>query len=151
MENAGKIRELIQNIAAGKNRTPILFPAKVVSVSKDTCTVDYNGLELTGVRINAITDGNDKKNMAKPKKGSMVLIADLSGGDKRDLAIIRDNEIESIKITNGSQDFITLFGSMLDTLIGAVITTPAGAGSFAPDVIQKLTQTKTEFKKLFYA
>jgi len=48
------IRELIRQIAG--ERQPVLFPAEVVSVQGTSCTVRYQGVMLSDVRLTAMDD-----------------------------------------------------------------------------------------------
>lgn len=71
----------------------------VKSVEGESCTVDVGGLELTDVRLTAASDGTDGKLLLTPKEGSAVLLADLSGGELRDLAVVGYTAVESIEAT----------------------------------------------------
>jgi len=62
MNNAAKIKKLIKNIADVKDS--FLFIAEVVKVDGNVCKVNVNGLELSGVRLRAIT----------PDKGDTLLV-----------------------------------------------------------------------------
>lgn len=96
-----EIRDAIRKICGIDNQGFLFFNAEVVSVDDETCTVKRNSLEFTDVRLAAVIDGNTKNLLVKPKLGSMVLIADLSEGLMRDLAVIGWSEVETITINGG--------------------------------------------------
>jgi len=99
---AKEIREAIRNIC-GKNAGGFLFfNADVKSVEDDSCTVTYNDIDIPDVRLNAAINGNANNLIIKPALGSTVLIADLSEGLLRDLAIIGWSEIDTITINGGN-------------------------------------------------
>lgn len=96
------IRAVIRRIAGVDNQGLIFFNAKIVSVDDETCVVERNGLKHEDVRLAAVIDGNPKNLLIKPKVGSMVLIADLSEGLMRDLAVIGWSEVDTITINGGT-------------------------------------------------
>ena len=71
-----EIREKIKAIAG--NQGTAFFTAEVVKVDGSTCTVEYAGSKLTGVKMFSI--GAEGEFLIKPATGSMVTVADLSGG-----------------------------------------------------------------------
>ena len=97
-----EIKELIQKIAGTTGAAPTFITAEVKVLGAETCTVERNGVKLTDVRYNAVEDGEANNMIIKPAVGSMVLIADLSGGNYRDLVIISFSKIDSIVINGGS-------------------------------------------------
>lgn len=102
MDKSREIRSVIRKIAGVDNQGLIFFNASVVSVDDETCVVERNGLKHEDVRLAAVIDGNTKNLLVKPKVGSMVLIADLSEGLMRDLAVIGWSEVDTITINGGS-------------------------------------------------
>jgi hypothetical protein len=97
MDIYGKIKERIRNIAGrGSKGTPEIFTAQVAVVSGETCTVMLDELPVTEVRLRAVVNGRSEKLLVTPKVGSYVLVADLSGGEYRDLAM-RLKELEWIR------------------------------------------------------
>ncbi len=81
----------------------VLFPAKVKAVQENvrTCTVEIDTLQLTDVRLCAVVDDNLKQLFVKPKTESMVLVADLSNGEFRDLVVVKFSETEKIEFHGG--------------------------------------------------
>ena len=100
-DTSRKIREIIQSIAAAGNKKQMLFTAEVVSVESDTCTINHSGMNLRDVRLSAVVDASKTKKLIIPAKGSQVLVADLSGGDLRDLAVIQVSETDSVVFNGG--------------------------------------------------
>lgn len=97
MDRSTEIRNAIKNIAGGGGSVYVM--GEVVSVESEICTVKIAGrLTVSDVRLNASADGNENNILAKPVKGSMVLMADLSGGELRDLVIIALSEIDTLTV-----------------------------------------------------
>ena len=103
MDNIGKIKDLIRNIGGGEE-TSAFFTAKVKSVEKDTCTVLVDDLELTEVRLRAVVDGEEEFLRITPKVGSMILVADLSDGEMRDLVVIKYTQVDIIELKRNKID-----------------------------------------------
>jgi len=101
MANGGEIKEIIRKIAGTDVGGDIFFNAKVIEVNGETCTIEYAGLQIDKVRLSAVVDGNENNLLIVPKKNSMVLVADLSEGNLRDLVLMGWTEIESISINGG--------------------------------------------------
>lgn len=99
MSKAREIREIIQRIAGVQQA--LIFTAEIVSVQGKVCTVKHGALELTDVRLVAVEGDGTNNIVVTPSAGSIVLVADLSVGDKRDLAIIQYSEIDSITYNGG--------------------------------------------------
>lgn len=96
MDVYAKIAQIIK--AMGTAKGAILFPAEVKSVDGDTCTIKIGTLELTDVRLRAVVNKKSDKIVVTPQKGSKVLVADLSGGDYRDLAVLSYSEPEKVEL-----------------------------------------------------
>ena len=111
-----QIRESIQKIANAGSRSSHFLNAEIVSVDSETCTVKRNGLELSDVRLSAVVDGNKKNLVIKPKIGSLVLIADLSNGQMRDLVIIGWSEVDSITVNGGDLGGLIKIQELTDKL-----------------------------------
>lgn len=101
MSTERDIKEAIRAIANGGGGKTF-FTAEVVKVTGDTCTVKSDGLEMSDVAICAIGGASGNSLVVVPKVGSTVLIADLSEGTRRDLAIVKYTEVESITINGGN-------------------------------------------------
>lgn len=105
---------MIRAIAGQDGMGGLVFVGKVESVDGDSCTVSVGALDLTDVRLTAATDGEDGKMLLTPKEGSMVLVADLGQGTRRDLAVVGYTHIEKIEATCSQ---ITLNGGDLGGLV----------------------------------
>lgn len=93
------IKEAIRTIAGKGNGGGLFLVGEVKSVDGESCTVDVAGLEIDEVRLAAVNDGADGKLLLTPKEGSMVLLADMSGGTLRDLAVVGFTNVEKIEAT----------------------------------------------------
>jgi hypothetical protein len=124
MDIYSKIADKVKDIAGTKKmQQSIIFSAQVEKVEGKTCSVLLDELSITDVRLKAVINDNDEQLFVKPKVGSYVLVADLSGGEFRQLAVIAYSEIESINIKIGettmdiNQDGIILNGGKLKGVV----------------------------------
>lgn len=150
MDKQACIANTLAEILKAKTGKELFFTARVVSVSGATCTIDYDGLELSGVRLLATTTGGADKVLIIPKAGSWALIG--CEGDLANLWIVRGDEAQQIEITVGGQNVMSLISDLISTLSGTLtLTTTVGAatGNFAPDTIAKLSQIEKAFKQVF--
>ena len=76
MDNASKIKQLLQQITGTEQSVFLFRPMEVVSVEGDTCRARYNELEIPGIRLAAIEGGADGGLLLKPATGSIVLLRD---------------------------------------------------------------------------
>lgn len=106
MNKTQDIKEAIRTIA-GKGGGGLFLIGEVKSVEGESCTVEVAGLEIDEVRLTAVNDGGDGKLLVTPKTGSLILLADMSGGLLRDLAVVGYTEVEKMEATCGQ---ITLNG-----------------------------------------
>lgn len=153
------IKEAIRTIAGKGNGGGLFLVGEVKSVEGESCTVEVAGLELDEVRLTAVNDGADGKLLLTPKEGSMVLLADMSGGLLRDLAVVGYTNVERIEATcdsielnggnnGGLVNIEKLKGWMrdvesdLETLKTLLQTSPI-AGNGAPAAIVFTPQTKS--------
>lgn len=153
------IKEAIRTIAGKGNGGGLFLVGEVKSVEGESCTVEVAGLELDEVRLTAVNDGADGKLLLTPKEGSMVLLADMSGGLLRDLAVVGYTNVERIEATcdsielnggdnGGLVNIEKLKGWMRDvesdlkTLKTLLQTSPI-AGNGAPAAIVFTPQTKS--------
>lgn len=97
MDRAKEIREVLKSIA-GVGGSPFVV-GEVVSVEDETCTVRIaDCVNVSDVRLNASADGNKSNILAKPVVGSMVMMADNSKGELRDLVVIALSEIDTLTV-----------------------------------------------------
>lgn len=107
MNRVKEIKEAIRSICG--RGSGWMFVGKVISTSGDTCKVDVSGVELDEVRLTAANDGMEGKLVVTPKAGSLVLLADLSGGEFRDIAVVGWSQVEKVEadmevILNGGKN-----------------------------------------------
>lgn len=76
-----------------------LFTAEVKSVEGETCTVAIGEAVIDEVMLTPADEGADGKLVITPKTGSMVTIADLSGGTMRRLAVVHWGEVEKVTLS----------------------------------------------------
>ena len=110
MDNASKIKQLLQQITGTEQSVFLFRPMEVVSVEGDTCRARYNELEIPGIRLAAIEGGADGGLLLKPATGSIVLVADLSCGELRECSVIGYSEIEALTYRHGDTT-VTMNGS----------------------------------------
>ena len=94
---ARSLRALTRNVTG-----PVLFTAEVKSVEGETCTVISGDLAIPEVLLTPADEGAEGKLVITPKVGSMVTVADLSGGRLRRLAVVHWGEVEKINMTVGN-------------------------------------------------
>lgn len=97
MDNYSEIARIIKEMAGTVQ--VIMFTAEVVSVEGDTCTISVEGLDVPDVLLTPADDGKEGKLTITPKVGSIVTVADLSGGTMRRMAVVQWGEVERINCT----------------------------------------------------
>lgn len=145
----------------------ILFNAEVKSIQGESCTVAVGDLELTDVRLKATINEASDYLMQIPAVGSMVLCGDMSGGDLREVCVLKIDKLEKlvlkqsgldvlidttdgkIHIENEGTGLLQLFNALADILKTLKVFTPAGpSGTPLPTTITKIQQFETNFKQL---
>lgn len=101
MDTYAEIARAIKAITGGNGGTA-LFTAEVKSVEGETCTVLIGELEVPDVLLTPADEGADGKLVITPKVGGQVSVADLSGGELRQLAVVHWGEVEKISLTADS-------------------------------------------------
>ena len=97
MDRSKEIKEVIKSIAGVPGMMFVM--GKVESVGDETCSVKIaDRLVINDVRLNASADGNADNILIKPKVGSMVMMADLSGGELRSLVVISFSALNSMTV-----------------------------------------------------
>ena len=117
MDNASKIKQLLQQITGTEQSVFLFRPMEVVSVEGDTCRARYNELEIPGIRLAAIEGGADGGLLLKPATGSIVLVADLSCGELRECSVIGYSEIEALTYRHGDTT-VTMNGNNVSATVG---------------------------------
>ena len=116
MKYSKEIRDAIRAICGKDKGGFLFFNAVVKSVEDDSCTVTYSDIDIPDVRLNAAINGNANNLLIKPKVGSTVLIADLSEGDLRDLAVIGWSEVDSIIVNGGTNEGLVKVKELTDKI-----------------------------------
>lgn len=96
-------------------RTPLIFPCQVVSVEGNTCTVDFDGLQLSEVRLSATIDSSVEPIIITPIIGSTVVVVDLSG-EMRELCVLLYSSIQSINIMGGHNGGLCITPKLVENL-----------------------------------
>ena len=97
MDKSKEIKEAIKSIVGVPGMMFVM--GKVESVGDETCSVKIaDRIVINDVRLNASADGNADNILIKPKVDSMVLMADLSGGELRSLVVISFSALESMTV-----------------------------------------------------
>ena len=97
MDKSKEIKEAIKSIVGVPGMMFVI--GKVESVGDETCSVKIaDRIVINDVRLNASADGNADNILIKPKVGSMVLMADLSGGELRSLVVISFSALDSMTV-----------------------------------------------------
>lgn len=78
----------------------MLFPARVVSVQGDTCTVNIDVLDISGVRLTPTTTERKDSLLITPEADSYVLVGSLSG-DYNNLCVLAIDTPASVMIAIG--------------------------------------------------
>lgn len=101
MDKPTQIRDLLRSIA-GTDKPLFSFRLmEVVGVDGDLCRAKIDDFEIPDIRLSSIDGGSDNGLLVVPAKGSIVLVADISCGNLRELCAIGYSEIESIRFHQG--------------------------------------------------
>lgn len=100
MDNYTQIRKALQDICKQEGNNYV-FTADVQKVEGQMCEVVVGDLVLSEVRLCSVIDGNDNNLVIEPKASSKVLVMDMSGGQMRDLVVIKVSEVETITVNGG--------------------------------------------------
>lgn len=140
-------------IEIARNGGQWLFTAEVMAVNGNTCTVRAGNTILADVWLTAYGQA-DNCLLITPAIGSLVLVADLSGGDKRELHVLQYGAIERVAIGGTQNGGIPIPGKLVEwmnkvasdmqTLSSLLSTTPvAGNGAPLGALFQPQTSTIT--------
>lgn len=149
--------DIIKGLKAIAASVPLLLPGKVkeVDTGKMTCEVcDVDGFIWHDVRLQALVPAG-KGMLLIPEKDSDVIIGRIDNEDcfcvllYSRIADVYLNISGRYVIVNEAENWFELMGDLLDILSEAVISTPAGPGNFAPQVVRQLGGIKMRFEKLF--
>lgn len=165
--SARTIKETIQAIA-GQKLADNLFPARVVEVNGHSCMVESGGLHYTEVQL--FSSNKSGNLIIKPTKGSQVMVADLSNGLRRQLCIVKVDEVELLEIKHNrlqllcdvsagtvqiANDSVSLgellksYAEILRSFKVNVLAPNAPSGPITPDVLAKVMELEAKIEKLF--
>lgn len=82
---------------------PQNLPAKVKEVSGETCTLDFEGLEIYDVKLRASENGEESKFLLKPKVGSWVMMSRIQHSKKFFVSMV--SEVDEVFITSNLTQF----------------------------------------------
>lgn len=101
MDKPTRIRSLLRSIA-GVDRPSFGFRLmEVVEVEGDLCRARMGDFEIPGIRLSSVDGGSENGVLVVPARGSIILVADLSCGDLRELCAIGYSEVESVRFRQG--------------------------------------------------
>lgn len=117
MDKSSKIKGLIRSIT-GTDRPSFGFRLmEVVSVEGDLCRAKIDDLEIPDIRLSSINGGSRNGLLVTPATGSIILVADLSCGNLRELCAVAYSEIESVRFHQGDTT-ITADGEKTEVVVG---------------------------------
>ncbi|MDR1459151.1 MAG: hypothetical protein LBI60_02945 [Bacteroidales bacterium] len=171
----GQIEDLLIELVrkGSKNTLPQIIWGKATQITETTCTViREDDPTIEDVLLNAVDDTLQTNYTVYPKEGSMVLVGVIEGlaqmavvlkcsevdriviktGNDVTIETQTDISLKSgngkIEMANNSQNLGDILGSLIDTVAGAKLTTPSGAGTISPDDITALQLIKTKLNLL---
>lgn len=101
MDKPTQIRSLLRSIA-GTDKPSFNFRLmEVVGVDGDLCRAKIDDFEIPGIRLSSIDGGSENGLLVVPAKGSIILVADISCGNLRELCAVGYSEVESIRFHQG--------------------------------------------------
>ncbi|MBR1922135.1 MAG: hypothetical protein IJ838_00075 [Paludibacteraceae bacterium] len=101
-----QIAQTIRNIAGVKVGGATIFPAVVKQVNGAVCTITIGDLDISDVRLRAVINNDQDQILRIPKANSQVLVADMSGGEFRELVVIEQSQTEKIDLTIGQTTLV---------------------------------------------
>lgn len=101
MDKTTQIRSLLRAIA-GTDRPSFSFRLmEVVGVDGDLCRAKIDDFEIPDIRLSSIDGGSENGLLVVPAEGSIILVADISCGNLRELCAIGYSEVASIRFHQG--------------------------------------------------
>lgn len=116
MDKPTQIRSLLRSITETDKPSFSFRLMEVVGVDGDLCQARIDNLEIPDIRLSSIPGGAENGLLIVPAKGSIVLVADISCGNLRELCVIGYSEIESIRFHQGKTTLtVDAEGATLET------------------------------------
>lgn len=129
-KNIRDIKRSIQAIARSERK--MIYTGEVTGVDGETCSVTIAGITINDVWLTAVHNNKRNSMIIQPKRGSTVMMVDLSGGDMRQLFVIGYTEIDSISINGGDRGGLINIAELtekLNSLVNAFNTHTHSSGS----------------------
>lgn len=98
MDNYRRLKENLRSIT--ERSQAILLQGIVRSVEGITCTVDFGGTVVGGIRLRASQAGNGGQLLVVPKAGTPVIAGSIDG-TMNHLAVLAVDQAESITVNGG--------------------------------------------------
>lgn len=97
MDEYRQLAERIREI--GGTHQPTIIQGIVKGIGEDglTCSVEFGGIVVDGIRLRASEVRNDSHILLKPKVGTPVIVGSLSG-DLRELVVLQMDQVEEIEV-----------------------------------------------------
>lgn len=165
MDKKAQLKRLLKEILGENPNVP--FPATVVSVQGQTCTVKIaGGLEVSDVRLKTTVSDESDYFLLTPKINSDVLLLS-SDGSLRSLTVIKIDQIEKfefvqnglvvefdaadskVSIKNDDTSLKDLFGELVAIIRELKVYTAMGpSGTPLPDTMTSLLDFESLFNRL---
>lgn len=111
-----EIREAIRQMVRSSGQSPVFLVVEVESIQGETCTITTGSLSLSDVRLCAVANDNASNLLITPKIGSSVIVADLSGGDLRELVVVAFSQTDTITVNGGELGGLVKIVELTDKL-----------------------------------
>ena len=149
MENTTKIKQYLRQIVPQPYTE--VYLARVKSVEGDTCTILLDGIEIEGVSLRPVQDQSSLPLRITPAAGAYAIVADLSEGRLRRLALLAVSEAEKIELRGGDngglvnieslKDYLEAFKSAVSDALNAVGESTAASGAAGKAAFEAAMQT----------
>lgn len=141
MNKRVQIAQLLGDIVGTNRGGLVFFPAQVVSVQGNTCTVKIDDLELSDVRLTPTTTERHEMILLTPAIDSFVLIGSISG-DYNNLFVVSADTLASVDLIVGDTHlFIDKEGIVFnDGKLGGLVK--------LNDVTKKINALETQLNQL---
>lgn len=117
MDKATQIRSLLRSIT-GTDKPSFSFRLmEVVGVDGDLCRAKIDDFEIPDIRLSSIDGGSENGLLIVPAEGSIILVADISCGNLRELCAIGYSEIASIRFHQGDTT-LSADGQQVEITVG---------------------------------
>lgn len=101
MDKTTQIRNLLRSITGTDKPTFSFRLMEVVGVDGDLCRAKIDDFEIPDIRLSSIDGGSKNGLLVVPAVGSVILVADISCGNLRELCAVGYSEIASVRYHQG--------------------------------------------------